>query len=161
MAIQPSKHPPSFAGQFLKNYRATYQLTQEQLAYELSIEARTLRAYENGERQLNNVKELQRMADVLGIEPELLGVSPGIYIPKTPQQIDTVVENVWTLLDEPRVSAARNIIEKLITDISDQAAHEDNPTFLRSLARVYHVAGYVTGLQQSSQRLSFCDMMKV
>ena len=86
------------------------------------------------------------MADVLGIEPELLGVSPGIYLPKTPQQIDAVVENVWALLDEPRVSAARNIIEKLITDISDQAAREDNPTFLRSLARVYHAAGYVTGL---------------
>jgi len=56
VAIQPPKHTPSFAGQFLKNYRATYQLTQEQLAYELSIEPRTLRAYENGERQLNNVK---------------------------------------------------------------------------------------------------------
>ncbi len=63
--MQQPKRTPSFAGQFLKDYRINNKLTQEQLAYELNIEPRTLRAYENGERQLNNVKELQRIADVL------------------------------------------------------------------------------------------------
>lgn len=59
----------SLAGQFLKSYRERHGLTQEQLSYDLHMEPRTLRAYENGERQLNNVKELHRVADRLGIEP--------------------------------------------------------------------------------------------
>jgi transcriptional regulator with XRE-family HTH domain len=51
------KQKPSFAGQFLKDYRKTHQLSQEQLAYDLMIEPRTLRAYESGERQLTNINE--------------------------------------------------------------------------------------------------------
>lgn len=56
MAAQQPKNTPSFAGQFLKEYRKqNNNISQEQLAYDLNIEARTLRAYENGERQLNNI----------------------------------------------------------------------------------------------------------
>ena len=144
--MQQTKSTPSFAGQFLKSYRASHQLTQEQLAYEIAIEPRTLRAYENGERQLNNIKEIRRIAEMLGVEPELMGVSPGIYVPKTAHQIDAVVTNVWKMLDEPRVTAARNVIEKLIADTAAQAKSEDDPAFLRSLALAYHVAGYASSL---------------
>ncbi len=64
--MQQPKPTPSLAGQFLKNYRKSRNLSQEQFAYDLSIEPRALRAYENGERQLNNINELRRIADLLG-----------------------------------------------------------------------------------------------
>ncbi|HVB24750.1 MAG TPA: helix-turn-helix transcriptional regulator [Ktedonobacteraceae bacterium] len=139
------QHIPSFAGQFLKNYRNAHKLTQEQLAVELKIEPRTLRAYENGERQLNNINELRRISEILNIEPELLGVAAPIYVPKSPEEIDAVVKRTWTLLDEVKVSEARVLIEKLIRNTSEQITTED-PKLLKSLARALHAAGYVTGL---------------
>src|SRR5437764_11943120 len=98
--MQQPKPTPSMAGQFLKNYRTAHKLTQEQLAFDLNMEARTLRAYENGERQLNNIHELRRITDILGIEPERLGVAASLYIPKTAEQIEEIVERVWSLMDE-------------------------------------------------------------
>ena len=111
MATKQPKTTPSFAGQFLKNYRNAHKLTQEQLAYNLTIEPRSLRAYENGERQLNNIHELRRIADALSIEPELLGVATPTDVPKTPEEIDTIVKRVWSLMDEPRISEARLMIQ--------------------------------------------------
>jgi len=140
-----SKPTPSFAGQFLKNYRNAHRLTQEQLAYDLNIEPRTLRAYENGERHLNNINELLRIADALAIEPEILGVAAPIYVPKTPEEIDVAVKRVWSLMDEPRVSEARSMIEKLARDTSRQTRSEDTK-LLQSLARIQHAAGYITGM---------------
>ena len=60
-----NKGSPSLAGQFLKTYREKKHLTQEQLAEDLRVEPRTLRAWENGERQLTNINELSRIADTL------------------------------------------------------------------------------------------------
>ena len=151
--MQEPKQPPSFAGQFLKNYRNAHHLTQEQLASELSIEPRTLRAYENGERQLNNINELRRIAETLGIEPELLGVTASIYIPKTAEEIDSIVKRAWSLLDEPRVIEARNLIEKLIRGVSQQITKED-PLLLKALARAEHAAGYITGLGTRSKEIA-------
>ena len=150
MAIQ---HTPSFAGQFLKNYRNAHKQTQEQLAAVLNIEPRTLRAYENGERQLNNVNELRRIAEVLGIEPELLGVAAPIYVPKAPEEIDALVKRAWSLLDEPRVTEARSLIEKLVRNTSEQITTED-PKLLMSLARALHAAGYITGLGTRSKEIA-------
>ena len=81
--MQKPKQTPSFAGQFLKDHRNSLQLSQEQFAFELNIEPRTLRAYENGERALHNIHELRRIADLLGVEPERLGVAASIYVPRT------------------------------------------------------------------------------
>jgi len=148
------KHKPSFAGQFLKNYRDAHnKMTQEQLAYQLGIEPRTLRAYENGERQLNNVNELRRFAEVLDIKPELLGVATPIYIPKSPEEIDAIVKQTWTLLDEPRVTEARNLVEKLVRNTNEQITTED-PKLLKSLAQALHAAGYVTGLGTRSKEIA-------
>jgi transcriptional regulator with XRE-family HTH domain len=138
------KTSPSLLGQVLKNYRKEHDLTQEQLAFDLEVEPRTLRTWEN-ERPLNNVQELRRIADVLGIEPERLGLAASLYIPKTPQQIDDIVEHVWSLMDEVRVKEARTIIEKLVRDVSQQIVTEDH-TLLRSLAHAYQAAGYVASM---------------
>jgi transcriptional regulator with XRE-family HTH domain len=138
------KTSPSLLGQVLKNYRKEHDLTQEQLAFDLEVEPRTLRTWEN-EHPLNNVHELRRIADVLGIEPERLGLAASLYVPKTPQQIDDIVEHVWSLMDEVRVKEARTIIEKLVRDVSQQIVTEDH-TLLRSLAHAYQAAGYVASM---------------
>src|SRR2546421_12050514 len=108
--MQQPKSTPSFAGQFLKDYRKSKNLSQEQLAFDLNIEPRTLRAYENGERPLNNINELRRIADLLGIEPERLGLAASIYIPRTSEQIEEVLNHVWSLVEKSRVQEALSII---------------------------------------------------
>lgn len=136
------KNTPSLAGQFLKDYRERHKLTQEQLAYDLSMEPRTLRAYENGERQLNNIKELHRIADRLGIQPEQLGIAGSIYTPRTPEEIEEVIQHAWLLVEESRLREARIVIERLIQNVRSQITTED-PALLQSLASAYHSAGYI------------------
>lgn len=140
--MQQTKPTPSFAGQFLKNYRKSRNLSQEQFAYDLCIEPRALRAYENGERQLNNINELRRIADLLGIEPERLGIASSIYIPRAPEQIEEVIKHVWFLVEESRLQEALTVIRRLAHNLQTQITTED-PLLLRSLARAYHAAGYV------------------
>jgi transcriptional regulator with XRE-family HTH domain len=74
------KRVPSLAGRFFKAYRKLQGLTQEELGEVLGIEPRTLRAYENGERHLYNIKELRRIADTLGVQPEYLGVASSLLV---------------------------------------------------------------------------------
>ncbi len=132
----------SLARQFLKNYREKHGMTQEQLAYDLNIEPRTLRAYENGERPLNNVKELHRIADRLGVEPEQLGVVGSLYVPRTPEEIEEALQHAWSLVEESRLREARVIIERLAQNLRTQITSE-NPALLRGLAQTYHAAGYI------------------
>src|SRR5438270_3582251 len=143
-AMPEPKTNPSLLSQVLKDYRKEHGLTQEQLAYDLEIEPRTLRIWEN-ERPLNNVQELRRIADILGIEPERLGLAASLYIPKTPQHIEEIIEHVWSLMDEVRVIEARTIIEKLVRDANTQMITEDH-ALLRSLAHAYQAAGYVASM---------------
>lgn len=158
------KNTPSFAGQFLKSYRTKHHLTQEQLAEDLRIEPRTLRAYENGERQLNNVNELHRIADLLGIEPEDLGLAASIYIPRTSEEIEEAIKHVWHLVEASRLVEARSVIEKLVQTVKTQIVSED-PAMLRSLAEVYHSAGYIvseaTQAQDSYESLLYYQQMEI
>src|SRR5437016_9184081 len=150
--MQQPKPTPSMAGQFLKNYRTAHKLTQEQLAFDLNMEARTLRAYENGERQLNNIHELRRITDILGIEPERLGIAASLYIPKTAEQIEEIVEHVWSLMDEVRISEARPIIEKLVRDVEVQMTKEDHH-LLRAFAHASQAAGYVISMNATTSEV--------
>jgi transcriptional regulator with XRE-family HTH domain len=140
--MQHPKTTPSFAGQFLKYYRKSRNLSQEQFAYDLSIEPRALRAYENGERQLHNINELRRIADVLGIEPERLGIASSLFIPRTPEHIEEVITHVWSLVEESRLLEALTIIRRLTDNLQTHITTED-PKLLQSLARAHHAAGYV------------------
>jgi len=143
-AMAEPKTSPSLLSQVLKDYRKEHGLTQEQLAYDLEVEPRTLRTWEN-ERPVNNVQELRRIADILGIEPERLGLAASVYIPKTPQHIEEIIEHVWSLMNEVRVIEARTIIEKLVRDINTHIVTEDY-ALLRSLAHAYQAAGYVASM---------------
>jgi transcriptional regulator with XRE-family HTH domain len=123
---------PSPAGQFLRNYRKKYNLTQEQLAEDIKIEPRTL----------NNINELRRIADTLGVEPEQLGLAAAIYVPRDPEEIENVISHTWELVEESRLVEARNVIERLAQNLRNQITTAD-PKLLQSLARTYHTAGYV------------------
>lgn len=144
MAVQEPKRTPSLLGQVLKEYRKEHKLTQEELAEELGIETRRLRAWEN-EQPTSNIKELRRIADLLGIIPERLGVAASIYVPHTSEQIEEIVERIWSLMHELRIIEARNVLDRLLQDVSYQAA-TDEPAMLLALAHLYHVAGYVASM---------------
>lgn len=142
MAKQRAKSTLSLASQVLKDYRKSRNLTQEQLAFDLHLEPRTYRAYENGEYPLNNINELRRIADLLGIEPERLGVASSSYIPRTPEEIEEIIQHVWNLVEATRLYEARETIERFVELLQAQITTE-NTAILRSLARAYHTAGYV------------------
>ncbi|HVB60881.1 MAG TPA: helix-turn-helix transcriptional regulator [Ktedonobacteraceae bacterium] len=139
---KPRKSSPSLASHVLKEYRKAHNLTQEQLACELHMEPRTYRAYETGEYSLTNINELRRIADLLGIEPERLGIVSSAHIPYSSEEIEAVIEHIWSLIDASRLYEARNTIEHLIQNLRTQIATEDKEV-LRSFARAYHTAGYV------------------
>jgi transcriptional regulator with XRE-family HTH domain len=142
MAKPRAKGTPSLASQVLKDYRKSHNLTQEQLAYDLHLEPRTYRAYENGEYPLNNINELRRIADVLGIEPERLGIASSPSLPRSPEEIETVITHVWSLVEESRIRESILTIERLVQNVQAQITTED-PELLRILARAHHTAGYV------------------
>lgn len=136
------QRPVSPLGHILKEYRDKYGLTQEQLASELSIDVRTLRRYENGESTLNDIMELRRIATILGIEPERLGIATSLFIPLQPHQVDEVIENIWNLVHHGRNYEANVLVDRLIHDLTSQITTEE-PTLLRRLAYTQHLAGYV------------------
>lgn len=141
MAMQESNSRLSLLSQVLKEYRKLHSLTQEQLAEKLRIEPRTLRSWEN-ERPLENIRELRRIADTLGIEPERLGIAPSVYIPRTPEQIEEIIQHAWSLIEEARMYQGRTTIERLIQNVRIQITSE-NRELLTSLAHAYHAAGYI------------------
>jgi tetratricopeptide (TPR) repeat protein len=91
------------------------------------------------------VTELRRMADLLGIEPERFGIAEAPNAPRTPEQIDEIVEHVWRVVEDSRVREANAIIMRLIDGVRDQITTDDK-AYLRSLAHAYHAAGYVTAV---------------
>lgn len=135
----------SLLSQLLSDYLEARHLRQEDLADYLSVDVRTLRRYKNGESVPKNIQELQRIADLLGIEPERLGVTSVVYAPLTLEQIDERLQNVWSLVGKARNYEARVAIEKLIKDLREQIKTEDRD-LLTMLARSHYVAGYVTSL---------------
>lgn len=139
MAAQESKGSQSLLGQVLKEHRKTHNLTQEQLARDLDVEPRTLRAWEN-ERPTNNIQELRRIADLLGIQPERLGIA--MYLPRSPEHIEEAIKHVWSLVEEARLKEAMATVKQLATNLQGQITTED-PMFLASLAHTHHAAGYI------------------
>lgn len=141
----------SLLSHVLKEYRKEHELSQEKLASDLGVEPRTLRSWEN-EHPTNKVSELRRIADLLGIPPERLGLAASIYVPRTPQQVEEVVEHIWDLMHELRIIEARNVLDKLLQDVSYQTRTGD-PAMQLALAHVYHVAGYVASMSSRTSEV--------
>src|SRR5207253_966461 len=102
--------------QILKDYRATYDLTQEKFANELHIDVRTLRRYENGETILTDIRELRRLATMLGVEPERMGIARLLSVPFMPEQIDEAIDRAWSLTKETRNREALALIRNLVQE---------------------------------------------
>ncbi|HKV59195.1 MAG TPA: helix-turn-helix transcriptional regulator [Ktedonobacteraceae bacterium] len=163
MAMQESSNRLSLLSQVLKEYRKSHGLTQEQLAEKLSIEPRTLRSWEN-ERPSENIRELRRIADTLGIEPERLGIATSVFIPRTPGQIEGIIQHAWSLVEESHMYQARTTIERLIQNIQTQITPE-SPELLTSLAHAYHAAGYIvseaTRANESFSAIAYYHQMEM
>jgi transcriptional regulator with XRE-family HTH domain len=135
----------SLLSELLSNFLETHHITQDDLADYLCIDVRTLRRYKNGESVPKNIQDLQRIADLLNVEPERLGVTTSVYIPLTLEQIEERLRGIWSLVGKARNYEARVAAEKLIRDLREQIKTEDH-ALLTILARAHHVAGYVTSL---------------
>jgi len=94
---------------------------------------------------LTDAQELKRIAELLGVEPERLGVVSSVYLPLSIGQIDKALAHIWALIAKARNYEARVAGEKLIRDLRAQITKEDAELLLR-LARAHHVTGYVTSL---------------
>ncbi len=91
------------------------------------------------------MQELKRVAELLGIEPEVLGVVSSVHLPLTLEQADKALTHVWALVAKARNYEARVAGEKLIRDLRAQITKEDNELLFK-LARAHYVTGYVTSL---------------
>lgn len=150
---KPGKYFDSPLARVLREHlEENAELTQIKLAQYLNLDERTLRRYKNGEVLVTNVYELKRIADLLGIEPERLGVLTLENAPLTVKQIDEQVEQVWSLINEARISEARWMIENVLQKIHLQTT-TISPVPLHSLAHVYHAAGHATSLSVRTDRV--------
>lgn len=123
----------------LKEYRIKYSFTQENLANELNVDVRTLRRWESGGTVLTDVRELRRIAGVLGIDAERLGVLSDLT---TPEDIDEAISRAWVLVRLARYQEANILVDRLVQDIMS-LLHADDTEILRRLAYAQHVTGYV------------------
>lgn len=135
--------------QALREYREIHHLTQEELAFDLDVHPKTLGRYERGEGG-QNIRDLRRIADFLGIAPERLGLSGMLDTPRSPTEIEAVTNRIWLLSEQGRFYEAKAVTDQLIEGIKAQLTSED-PFLLRSLAHAYHVGGYVVAMLSRSQ----------
>lgn len=145
MTAAKEKRQISTAGQAIKTYRQLHGITQKQLAIELGVEPRTLRMYENGERALDNITDLQRIADLLAIEPELLGLASRKQTTYTTAQIYEVVDRVWSLIPQARLVEAHSSIDILLQNIASLCLSND-AEILRACAYAHIAYGYAKAL---------------
>lgn len=126
----------------LQDYLEKQQTKQQPLADYLNVDVRTLRRWLSGDTVITDVRELKRVAELLRVEPEKLGITTSFYIPITPSEIDTSIDHVWKLIRVARYHDANVLVNKLIRDISSLINTEDT-MLLRKLAYAQHVAGFV------------------
>lgn len=135
----------------IKAYREEHNYPQEKLAERLNVDPRTIRRWETEANGLHDVRELRRIAECLGIEPERLGVTSLLPASHTPQPVEELLEQVWSLMREGRNYEARSIIEQLLHHLPKQITAEDSPLLL-SLGHVYQAGGYIISITSRSNK---------
>ncbi len=128
--------------QVLTEYLEAHPMSQLDFAEYLNIGERTVRRWKNGEDVLTDIRELKRIAELLGVEPERLGVAATLSLPLTPDELDAAIDHAWKLIKAERCYEARKLVDKLIRDITSLIQTED-VFLLRKLAHAQHVAGFV------------------
>lgn len=152
MASRGSQHGPPTVGHIIREYRKARGITQKELARELGVEARTLRMYENGERALENISDLRRIADLLAIDPTELGLAAKKHHTYTAKQIHEVVERVGSLVLQARFVEARSTIETLFRNLKKQPEHNE-PPFLRALAYAHGMGGHIQAITRRTREV--------
>lgn len=138
-------------GQALEDYRHEHHLKQKDLADKLHIDERTLRRWITGQIP-QQVDELKRIADTLGLDYEHLGLSSSLYIPRALEQVDEAIEQGWSYLQQLRYVEGRAFVEKLVRDVSLEITTED-AHWLKRLARARHVAGHITSESSRTEKV--------
>lgn len=138
--------------QAITEYVTKTGMKQVDLAEYLNVSERTIRRWKNGEDIVTDVRELKRISDLLGIEPEKLGIASTVHLPLSPDQVDKALSHVWALVARARNYEARVCGEKLIRDLRTQITNENNE-LLTSLARAHYVTGYVTSLNSHTSEI--------
>jgi tetratricopeptide (TPR) repeat protein len=108
--------------------------------------------YENGERVLENISDLRRIADLLAIDPMELGLAARTSVLDVPE-INATVEQVVALIEQARLLEARTIIETVLRDLKKQEERSD-PPFLHALASVHHLAGQVQAMTRKTREVA-------
>lgn len=154
MVARSSKEGSSPVGLVIRKYRQERGITQKQFARQLGVEARTLRMYENGERVLENISDLRRIADLLEIDPTELGLAAREQGTSTAEQIHEVVEQVASLLLQARLAEAHTTIETLLQSLRARAENADVP-FLHALASAHCLAGHVWTMTRKTGEIAY------
>jgi len=142
---QDSRQSASPLAKALREYRDKYKVTQAQLASDLDVDVKTIGRWERGETPLNDVRELRRIARMLGIKPEQLGIASSIYVPLTYEQADEAIAHTWNLARQSRYFEARPLVERFLQDLISQVKADDH-AMLNRLAHTRHAAGHITSI---------------
>jgi len=126
----------------LQAYLKAKNVKQQELADLLNVDVRTLRRWLSGQTIIADVRELKRVADILQVAPERLGVTSSLYIPLTPEQIDDATQHAWKHIRAGKYYEANTLVDKLIIDIASFTQSTDT-VLLRRLANAHYVAGFV------------------
>lgn len=153
MAARSLSEGASTVGQIIRAYRKARGVTQKQFAGELGVEARTLRMYENGERTLENITDLRRIADLLGIDPVELGLAARPTVVASAEQISAGIEQIASLIQQARLVEARTTSEALLRALQKQGERDD-PLFLRALASAQGMTGHVQALTRKTREIA-------
>ncbi|QBD78822.1 helix-turn-helix domain-containing protein [Ktedonosporobacter rubrisoli] len=143
--VQEPRQPTSPLARALREYRERFKVTQTQLASDLNVDVKTIGRWEREETTLSDVRELSRLASMLGIEPEQLGVVSSIYVPLTYEQVDETIDHIWNLARQSRYFEASPLVERFLQGLIPQIKTDDH-AMLNRLARGYHIAGHVTSI---------------
>src|SRR5436305_13234985 len=102
----PHREPkPRFStplSQVLTEYLEAHSMSQLDLAEYLNVGERTLRRWKNGEDVLTDIRELKRIAELLEVTPERLGVAASFSPLITPDEIDASIDHAWKLIKAAR-----------------------------------------------------------
>jgi tetratricopeptide (TPR) repeat protein len=142
--LMPSNNSQTPLSVELQAHLKTKNIKQQELADTLSVDVRTLRRWLSGETIITDIRELRRVADILQIKPEKLGITPILYSPLTPEDIAQTIQTAWKLTRAAKYHEANRLVDKLSSAIAG-FTQTDDTAHLRTLANAHHIAGYVKG----------------
>lgn len=128
--------------QALTSYMQKKGVTQADLAEYLGVDVRTLRRWKNGESTVTDVRELRRLAHLLEVSPEFLGVAHA-ELPWTGEQLKDLIDRLWGLVGAARSAEAYSVLQRVDPDIA-AIEREGQQEVLRWCCLYHHAAGFIT-----------------